>query len=162
MWKYQNTDELYHYGVLGMKWGQHKYGDKYVYKSLGQRYQEHKLKAFTNKMNKHSIKSVKKEDKYYKKTHDADNKRLEKIKSRVKQIKQRDKNRQDYVKTTSVGKQIVRDILLGPIFAGSYARYRAAGRDAVDALSKTISISSIPILASKYDEHIRVKKQLEK
>ena len=23
MWKYNNTDELYHYGVLGMRWGHH-------------------------------------------------------------------------------------------------------------------------------------------
>ena len=24
MWQYNNTDELYHYGVLGMRWGHHK------------------------------------------------------------------------------------------------------------------------------------------
>lgn len=30
MWQYQNTDELYHYGVIGMKWGHRK-----SYGSLG-------------------------------------------------------------------------------------------------------------------------------
>ena len=44
MWQYQNTDELYHYGRVGMKWGQHIFGDKYVYRSREQKNVARQLK----------------------------------------------------------------------------------------------------------------------
>lgn len=130
MWEYNqisNSDELYHYGVIGMKWGMHrakKKGISYTYKSHGQ-------KKFEKKYNKQVNKGINKE-------------KINKTKEKLNLYKTRDKNRQDYAKNTSVGKSFIKTLLLGPIGNGSYSRYRGSGNGRVAAFLKSnIVISTL-------------------
>lgn len=113
MWQYQNTDELYHYGRLGMKWGYHIFGDKYKYKSREQKNVVKQLKKLSkigvNKKNNSDYSKLKNKLKRLKK---RDNKELasykkEVAKKRVQKITERkvkqEKTKQEETKIKKSG-----------------------------------------------------------
>lgn len=139
-----SEDELKHYGVIGMRWGirkARKSGTTYTYKSHGQKKWEKKYDAA--KANGESNKADKARVKY-------------------ETFKKRDKNRQDYAETTTVGKAVVKGLLTGPFGAGNYNRMRAAGHTRVASMLQSNWISStltLPyqIIMTRDDEFVSAR-----
>ena len=181
MWVYNN--ELFHYGVLGMKWGirkASKTGSDYNYRSIGQKFQQRRVNkisdiekhgSYTKKSDRLAAKSKKasekgknkKADKLMDKSKTIRQKEIGKFKQnkynqnkKLDIIKQRDRNREIFARNTSVGAEVARNLLMTPIGAGNYSRNRASG--------KTIFASSIAYSSlwdSKYSEIATARMQID-
>lgn len=135
MWQYQNTDELYHYGVLGMKWGirrAYNKGQEYNYKSHGQKKYQKKFDRLSEKLSKKDNVSF------------SQQRKLDKISNKLASYKGRDLNRVDYAKNTNIGKAAVKTIIFGPLGTGNYNRFRSSGHGRiVSALGANFVASTI-------------------
>ena len=62
MWQYKHTDELYHYGVLGMRWGQRRSSPKSkaraAYRQAKRDYRKAALKSFGNDLRGFGVKGI--------------------------------------------------------------------------------------------------------
>lgn len=133
-------NELYHYGVVGMKWGirrAKKKGTTYQYKSIDTKWYEHRV----NKLNKKLSKTTK--AKKVAKLQD----KIERNKNYAKRSGELDRNMQKIAAKASTGKAVAQAILMGP-----YAKeklYRQAAKLNSEQMQRVMSRMRIDYMVDR-------------
>lgn len=128
-----DSDELRHYGVIGMKWGirrAKKKGTTYQYKSHSTKKYERKAdKAWKKAMKYDDMESTttgKKQGKAAEKYVKAMNK-YDKMTRRAKRSAEFDAKMQKMAKNESTGKTVAKTLLVGTLGNTTYTRLKSAG-----------------------------------
>lgn len=131
-----NGESLYHYGVLGMKWGVHK-DPNYEYRSLGQKHTSKRAQKMADRVKKLKAKGAKqsKIDKAERKQHNYE--------SRSKSLKELDDRELRYAKKMSVGVTAVDRLFLGSLFTSKptqqfYAIFKNGKNSETAAIGKSV------------------------
>ena len=128
MWEYNHTpspDELYHYGVVGMKWGKRRAaarGQSYTYTSHSTKKYNKKVAKLSKKKN---LTELQKQD-------------LATYKNRAKRSAQHDKNMQKLADKTSGGVAAASVLTVGGMNTKGYMQNRAAGKSVGKSAGRTV------------------------